>query len=69
MRKELKRLRVSNFLTQEQMAAKCGTSRNNYAMIEQGKRAGSADFWFTLQQKFDLPIGRLNEMRKVSEVK
>ena len=65
MRKELKRLRVSNFLTQEKMSARCKISRNNYAFIEQGKRAGSADFWLTLQKEFDLPIDKLNEMRKV----
>lgn len=64
MRTELKRFRVSNFLSQDKIAERCKTSRNNYAMIEQGKRAGSADFWFTLQEEFDIPIDKLNEMRK-----
>lgn len=69
MRTELKRFRVSNFFTQEQMAEKGGVSRNCYAAIEQGNRAGSADFWFNIQAEFNLPIDKLNEMRNVREVK
>jgi DNA-binding XRE family transcriptional regulator len=65
MRRELKRLRLHNFLTQAEMADKCGVSRNNYAYIEQGNRAGSADFWFTLQKEFNIPFERLDDMRKV----
>ena len=69
VRKELKRLRVSNFLSQEQMAKRCNVSRNNYSYIERGERDGSADFWFTLQDKFNVPMEQLIEMRRISEVK
>lgn len=65
MRTELKRLRVTNFLTQEKMAKKCGTSRNNYSFIEKGKREGNANFWFTLQKEFNVPIEKMDELRKV----
>ena len=64
MRKELKRMRVSNFLTQENMAKRCGTSRNNYSFIEKGKREGSVEFWLTLAQEFKLTIDELEELRK-----
>ena len=67
MREELKRLRVTNFLTQEQMAKKLGVSRNNYAMIEQGKRTGSVDFWLTLRTKFKLSLAQLEKMREVKK--
>ena len=65
MRTELKRLRVTNFLTQEQMAEKCGTSRNNYGFIEKGKRKGSAEFWLNLQKEFGLSVEQVEELRKV----
>ena len=69
MREQLRLLRLSNFLSQEKMSERCKTSRNNYAMIEKGQRAGSADFWLNLQEEFNLPLDKLKEMRKVSEVK
>ena len=65
MRTELKRLRVSNFLTQEQMATIGGVSRTQYSFIEQGKRKGDIDFWFALQKKFNLSIEELDRLRQV----
>lgn len=67
MRTQLKLFRVSQHLTQGEMAEKCGTSRNNYNFIEQGKRDGSADFWFNLQKEFNVPIEKLHELRTVEE--
>lgn len=54
MRTELKLLRVKHHLTQPEMAKVCGTSLSTYNLIEQGKRRGSAEFWLTLQEKFNL---------------
>ena len=67
MRTQLKLFRVSQHLTQEQMAKRCGTSRNNYNFIEQGKREGSAEFWFKLQKEFNVSIELLHELREVEE--
>lgn len=67
MRTKLKVFRVENHLTQEQMAKRCGTSRNNYSFIEQGKRDGSADFWFSLQKEFNVPIEEMHKLRETEE--
>lgn len=59
MRNELKVLRVKHQLTQQQLAEKLGVSTVTYNLIEQGKRQGSKDFWFKLQQLFKLADGEL----------
>lgn len=59
MRTDLKVLRVKNKLTQQQLANKLGVSVVTYNLIEQGKRQGSKDFWFKLQQLFKLADGEL----------
>ena len=65
MRTKLKLLRIENHLTQEEMAKRLDTSRNNYNFIENGKRKGGADFWFTLQKTFNVPIEKMDEIRKI----
>lgn len=50
----LRMLRIKNDLTQEQFAARCGMSKTNYCLIEQGKRAGTISFWHTVQKEFNL---------------
>lgn len=59
MRNDLKVLRVKNKMTQQQLADKLGVSVVTYNLIEQGKRQGSKDFWFKLQQLFNLADSEL----------
>lgn len=56
-RHELKVFRVSQKLTQQQMAEKLQLSVGNYNMIENGKSDGSLDFWRRLQEEFNLDGG------------
>ena len=53
-RLKLKQFRVGLDLNQAEMARKCGIDRASYSLIEQGKRAGSAEFWYKLSKEFDL---------------
>ena len=57
MRLKLKTFRVSQNLTQEQMAAKMGVSVSTYNLIENGARRGSQAFWVKLQKEFNLEGG------------
>lgn len=57
MRLKLKTFRVSQNLTQQQMADKMGVSVCTYNLIENGKRRGSQAFWGKLQKEFNLEGG------------
>lgn len=52
--KELIILRVKNGLTQVEMAKICGVSKSTYNLIENGKRRGSAEFWQSVKENFNL---------------
>lgn len=54
MRMKLKLLRVSHNITQEELAAILGVSRNLYADIENGKADGKPWFWQEVQKYFKL---------------
>ena len=54
MRLKLKTFRVSQNLTQDEMAAKLGCSRNSYQAIESGNRQGNMKFWCSLREVFNL---------------
>lgn len=54
MRLKLKTFRVSQNLTQDEMAAKIGCSRNSYQAIERGIRQGNMKFWCSLREVFNL---------------
>ena len=56
-RHELKVFRVTQKLSQQEMADKLQISVGNYNMIENGKSNGSLEFWKRLQQEFDLDGG------------
>lgn len=55
MRTELKVFRVKQNMTQEEFAEKIGFSRSQYALIEQGNRNGTIDFWDKLKSTFNIP--------------
>lgn len=51
---KLKRIRLENGFTQEEMGKKCGVSQRLYSMIETGNTQGSVWFWINLQNAFYL---------------
>ena len=57
MRHKLKLFRLSQNLTQQQMADKMGVSVTTYHLIENGARRGSQAFWCKLQKEFNLEGG------------
>ena len=65
MRKELKIFRLTNDLTQREMAVKLNVSVSTYNLIEQGKRRGSQEFWLTLQKEFNLEGGKVWELQQL----
>lgn len=54
MRTELKVFRIRRKLSQTQIAAEVGVSRQVYANIEKGRNGGSTEFWSNLQRAFDI---------------
>lgn len=63
MRLALKTFRVSQNLTQRELAHKLGVSVPTYNLIEQGKRRGSQEFWQKLQKEFNLEGGKVWELQ------
>ena len=64
MRTELKLLRVSKHLTQEQMAERVGKSREVYRKIENGITQGDVAFWAAVQNAFDIPDEQMYKLMK-----
>lgn len=62
MRKELKIFRIRHNLTQGQLGNMFGITRQQYCLIETGRRKGSADFWLSLQKEFDLTNEETQEL-------
>ena len=60
--KALKILRVEQGLTQEQMGAVLGVSRQMYAKIENGQSDGNIQFWARLQRNFHISNDRMWEL-------
>ena len=54
MRMDLKLFRVRHKLTQSEIAAKIGVSRQVYSNIEKGRNGGSTEFWGNLQRAFNI---------------
>lgn len=67
MRTELKKFRVGLHLTQTEMAKATNVSRVTYALVENGKRGGSQDFWNNLQKAFDVPDEMMWMLQKMEE--
>lgn len=63
-RKNLKLFRVEHDLTQEQMAKISGVCKATYNFIEIGKRQGSALFWKSLQENFNIPDEQMYRLMK-----
>lgn len=69
MRTNLKLLRVSRNLTQEEMASLIGVSRYSYSKIENGKSQGSTSFWLKLKKQFPhINIEDVAEIKERAEV-
>lgn len=64
LRKNLYMFRMSQLLTQEQMADKIGCIRCTYAAIENGTRNGRDYFWESLQKAFNIPDAEMWELKK-----
>ena len=65
MRLNLKVLRVTHNLTQQQLANKLGVSVSTYNLIETGKRRGSQEFWEKLQKEFKLEDGDVWKTQRI----
>lgn len=66
-RTSLKVFRIMRNLTQAEFAEKLGYSRSQYALIEQGKRNGTQDFWQKLQEVFSVNDCAMWELMKTDE--
>lgn len=64
MNEKLKILRVSNFLSQKEMANVLNISMPSYRDIESGVSQSKPSFWFTLQKKFNLSDADILEMMR-----
>lgn len=62
MRMNLKLFRVSQNLSQQEMAEKVGTTRTNYCLIENGKTSPYTAFWDNLQKVFNLSDSKKGEL-------
>lgn len=63
-RKNLKLFRIEHDLTQQEMAQKCNIERSSYSLIECGLRDGRLNFWFTLQNVFNVPDSEMFSLMK-----
>ena len=63
----LERFRRDNRMTQEDFAKAIGYSRSQYALIEQGKRDGTQEFWKKLQARFNVEDCAMWELMKIDE--
>lgn len=59
--------RGARALTQDQMADLLGEKRQQYSLVELGKRRGSEEFWAKLKKAFDIPEERMWSLMQVSE--
>lgn len=66
-RTALKVFRVQQKMTQAEFAEKVGYSRSQYALIEQGNRKGTQDFWNKLQTAFNIPDAEVWALTKIDE--
>lgn len=67
MRMNLKLFRVSQKLSQDEMARKVGMSRTHYCNVENGKSDPHTKFWESLQSAFDLTDQKKGELMRNEE--
>lgn len=63
-RTNLKILRVSQKMTQQEFADKIGVKRSTYSLIETGERSGKPDFWQALQKAFNIDDAEMYGLMK-----
>lgn len=68
MRINLKLLRVSEGLTQNEISEKLGISRITYSFIERGERQGNYKFWERVQETFNIPDKKMYSLMRNVEV-
>ena len=64
-RTNLMLFRVSQKLTQEEMAEKIGYTRAAYSAIEAGVREGRDAFWNALQEAFEIDDEKMWALKKI----
>lgn len=65
VRHNLYMFRCDKRLTQAQIAAEIGVSRQVYAYVEKGKRSGNQAFWDNLQKAFNVPDTEMYALQKL----
>jgi len=63
-RLQLKMFRVSQYLSQKQIAERLNYSVSQYSLIERGYRDGSQEFWNTLQREFNIADSEMWRLMK-----
>lgn len=63
-RTNLKVLRVSKKMTQQQFADEIGVKRSTYSLIETGARSGKPSFWANVQNAFNVPDADMFKLMK-----
>lgn len=66
-RRNLKTFRVSQGLTQREMAERLGMTRANYNLVENGKQGTSRRFSAALQREFGIPDGEMWALLKTMD--
>jgi DNA-binding XRE family transcriptional regulator len=64
MNEKLKILRLTNFLSQKEMANVLDVSMPTYRDIENGESQSKPSFWLTVQKKFNLSDTEILEMMR-----
>ena len=67
-RTNLKLLRVSKKMTQQQFSEAIGVKRSRYSLIETGARNGSQQFWESVQAAFNIPDNEMFSLMKCDDV-
>ena len=66
-RTALKVFRVKHKMTQAEFAEKVGCSCSMYALIEQGNRTGTLDFWQKVKTAFNISDAEMWALTKIDE--
>lgn len=67
VRMKLKMFRISNNLSQQEIADALGVPRQTYSMVERGQRRGSISMWSKIQETFNVSDSDMLKMHGCSE--